>query len=129
MARKLKHDADWRNTILKIRDYSEEQFDRLIIYLSTGALVITIGFVKDILDLTKAIDKSFLIKSWVCYILAILLMLLSHRVSVISMNYELKDQEKVSDRWDILTKILNWASFLSLIIGIILFLLFLIKNL
>jgi hypothetical protein len=129
MTRKNKDDKNWRDTILKIRDYSEEQYDKLIIYLSAGALIITIGFVKDILDINKAIDKRMLILSWVCFILSILLMLLSHRTAVISMNYELKDQNKISDRWDLLTKILNWTSFLSLISGIIHFLIFLLKNL
>jgi len=124
--------ADSKNrqdVILKMRDYAEEQFDKLIVYLNGGALVLTIGFVKDITKITKETDTTILILSWSSFVVSLLLILLSHKSALASTNYELKLKEKTSDCFDIITRILNWLSFLILITGLILFIIFISKNL
>ena len=75
-----------KKNLLEMRDYAQEEFDKLIVYLNSGALILTIGFVKD-------------------------------------------EKETTSDRFDDLTSILNWTSFFSFMIGIILFIIFITNNL
>jgi len=112
-----------------IKDYSEEQFDKLIVYLNSGALILTMGFVKDIATITKDTDTKLLIYTWSSFVVSLVLILLSHRSSIISMNFEIKKKEKTSDFFDIVTYTLNWASFAIFILGISLFISFIHKNL
>jgi len=118
-----------QDVILEMRDYAEEQFDKLIVYLNSGALVLTIAFVKDITKITKETDTTLLILSWSSFVVSLLLILLSHKSALASTNYEIKEKERTSDCFDIITTILNWLSFLILITGLILFIIFISKNL
>lgn len=118
----------WFDTIRKIRDYAEEEYDKLIVYLNGGALVLTVGFVKDIVTITEHTDTLLLKLSWILFTLSLLIILISHRTAIIAMNYELKEKTLISDRWDHITEILNWCAMLMLITGIICFLLFVNKS-
>jgi len=120
--------SDWLAQIRKIREYSSEQFDKLLVYLSSGALVLTLGFVKDIVKISDETDKSLLIASWSLYALSLLLILFSHKSSIISMDFELNKKSKKSDLFDIITEVLNWSSTISLLAGIITFIIFVYKN-
>jgi len=115
--------------ILEMRNYSEEQFDKLIVYLNSGALILTIGFVRDITIITKETDRTLLICSWSAFITSLLFTLLSHKSSLLSTNFELKMKGKTSDCFDLVTSFLNWSSFIILILGISLFIIFISKNL
>ena len=120
--------AEWLKNIKKDRGYSAEQFDRLVVYLSGGALVLTVGFVKDIVKITGTTDTTLLIVAWSLFTASLLVMLLSHKTSIISMDYELNEKEKCSDNWDIVTEILNWTATLCLFAGIIIFIIFTYKH-
>lgn len=122
-------DDKWNETIRKIRDYAEEQYDKLIVYLNSGALILTVGFVKDIVKITSNTDTLLLKLSWIFFTCSLLVILISHRTAIIAMNYELKNKNRISDIWDIITNILNWLSLIKLIIGIICFLLFISNTL
>lgn len=122
-------DIKSRNEILlEMRDYAQEEFDKLIVYLNSGALILTIGFVKDITKITEKTDTTLLIWSWSSFACSLLLILLSHKTAILSTDYELKDKETISDRFDAITSFLNWTSFIILMIGIILFITFITKN-
>jgi hypothetical protein len=126
----IEHSKKSREEIIQeIRDYSEQQFDKLIVYLNSGALVLTIGFVKDIVKITEETDTKLLVYAWSSFVVSLVLILLSHRSSIISMNFEIKKKEKTSDGFDVVTYILNWASFIVFILGISLFITFIHKNL
>ncbi len=116
--------SEWKEHMKKMRDYSEEQFDKLIVTLNGGALAITVGFVKDIVEITSVTDTRLLKASWLCFILSLFFILLSHRTSILSTDYDLKDNELYSNVWDICTKVLNWASILTLVAGIGIFIIF-----
>ncbi len=119
----------WLKNVRKDRSYSAEQFDKLIVYLSGGALVLTVGFTKDIVKINENTNTILLITSWTLFVSSLLLMLLSHKTSIIAMDCELNGKEKRSDNWDIVTEILNWTSTLSLFAGIITFIIFTYKHL
>ncbi|MCD6367341.1 MAG: hypothetical protein J7L46_07370 [Bacteroidales bacterium] len=124
-----KDQKEWQKKIEEIRDYAEEQFDKLIVYLNSGALVLSIGFIKDIVKITKATDLTILKTSWIFFTMSLLIILISHKTAIKSMNLELKEREKESDSCDKCTKILNWISFGFLIIGITFFIIFILKAL
>ena len=124
----MTEEEKYSDKVQKDRNYSSDQFDKQLVYLSAGALVLTIGFVKDLVVITNETSTTLLIISWISFTLSLIAMLLSHRSSVYSMDYELDGKSKKSDDWDLITKFLNWVSTLSLIIGIILFIIFISKN-
>ena len=116
----MTEEEKYSDKVQKDRDYSSDLFDKQLVYLSAGALVLTIGFVKDLVVITDETNTILLIISWISFTLSLIAMLLSHRSSVYSMDYELDGESEKSDDWDLITKILNWVSTLSLITGIIL---------
>lgn len=111
-------------TLEKIRDYSEDQFDKLMVYLSAGGIVLTIGFVKDIVDLNKAIFIACLFISWFCFPISLLMILLSQRTIVIAIDALSEQKYDKVRRYDKITKFLNWSSMISLVIGILFFVIF-----
>ena len=125
MNRKPESKSDeYINSIYKIREYAEEQYDKLIVYLSSGALVLTVGFVKKAVDLSKINDLFLLYLSWICFSTSLTLTLISHRTSLLTMDYEIKGAGKISDYWDCITMVLNWSSMIALVVGIISFIRF-----
>ncbi|MCF8219021.1 MAG: hypothetical protein K9I29_01445 [Bacteroidales bacterium] len=129
LKKKIQEKDDWKNTILKIREYSSEQFDKLLVYLSSGALVLTLGFVKEIVKVTDETDVRLLIASWSLFALSLLLVLISHKTSLISMDLELAGKKKKSDKTDVITDVFNWSALIFLITGIIFFIIFISCNL
>jgi len=120
---------EYLNEVSKIRQSSAESFDRLMVYLSSGALVLSIGFLKDIVDTNKIEDFTLLLWSWGLFVASLLAVLLSHKSSQVAMDQELAGKQDDSDDWDVLTKFLNVCSFLALFAGIILFIIFVQANL
>lgn len=53
--------SQYISTLYEIRKYSGEQYDKLIVYLSSGALVLTVGFVEKVVDLSKIKNLFFCI--------------------------------------------------------------------
>lgn len=63
---------------LENRKSSEQEYDKQVVYLAGGGLVLTIGFVKDLLTLTKSAHLWALLTCWVLYALCLLTNLASH---------------------------------------------------
>lgn len=121
-------DEERKKILTSIRDYSEEQFDQLIVYLSGGGLVLTIGFVNNIIKFETSVAQWLLLTTWICFTISMITILFSHRSSLRSMNLELLGKDKKSDFWDNVTKFLNWFGLLSFILGVILFVIYIILN-
>ena len=125
--KKTKETDEYLSALYKARYYAEEQYDRLIVYLASGALVLTVGFVKDIVDLEKITNFFPLYLSWSCFVASLLIILISHRTCLFSMDSELDGETCKSDRWDVITKFLNWTSLVALIFGVVSFITFVIS--
>ena len=97
-----------------------------ILYLSSGALVLTVGFVEKVVDLSKIKNLFLLYFSWTCFSFSLIIILISHRTSLLSIDFEIKGNNKISDCWDRITKVLNWLSMIGLVTGIISFIRFVI---
>jgi hypothetical protein len=121
-------DKERRNQLLKIRDYAEEQFDKLIVYLSSGGLILTIGFVKDVIPIEESSCKYLLLLTWVAFAVSLFTMLFSHRSSLRSMDLELNNEDGKSEFWNNVTKILNWVGMFVFIIGVVLFIIYILPK-
>lgn len=77
---------------------SEDDFEKNLVYLSAGSLVLSIGFIEKIVPISKANCIGFLIISWFLIALALLLNLASH---LISANHSTKAREDLDNKIDI----------------------------
>lgn len=127
---KEEHELERNKELLKIRNYAEEQFDRLVVYLNSGALVLTVGFAKDFAPCNEPIDPcgesvyNWLVASWVVFTASLMVILISHILTRKSIDLELMKKEDASDLIDNITKYLNISSVILLTFGIISFLVF-----
>lgn len=117
-------DKEYRKILYETRKYSGEQFDKLIVYLSSGALVLTVGFVENIIDLARATKLCLLYISWMCFCFSLLLILSSHLTSMAAIDKDIRREDKASSRYNMATHILNWASIIILLLGIVFFIVF-----
>jgi hypothetical protein len=118
-----------------LRDYAEEEFDTLLVYLSSGALVLSIAFVKDVIAITSETIIWPLLAAWYCFASSLIAILFSHRTCLLaSDNLHLFHAEENKAKKDIygdkchkyndFTKLLNLSSSYLMTIGIVLFLIF-----
>jgi len=140
----------WVEDRKKSIQYSIEQFDKLIITLSSGSLALSIGFVKDIVNITSETNTFILKSSWYSLALSLISVLISQITSYKSHkietdisedeiyqyeNFQKYDSAKQKvKKWLVsfynrLTISFNVISFLTLIIGIVLFIIFINQNL
>lgn len=127
--------------------YSSDRFDILLISLSTSALVLSIGFVKNVIPNLKEIDTSLLKTSWLLFVIALIANLISQVTGFYSHKYDIKvtinlirdergnlpkgDQRSFKFYCEILNKTtltLNGISLLTLLSGVIVLVLFFSNN-
>lgn len=141
----------WIDERKKDLNYSLEQFDKLIITLSSGSLALSIGFIKDIVKITKETDTFFLKLSWYLLAISLISVLISQLTSYFTNKTEINltideirqlekhksyDDSKMTIRFkrffvkmsNLLTISFNAISFSGLIAGIISFIIFINKN-
>ena len=127
-----------RRSLVEASHSSAEQFDKYILTLSTGALALSITFLKNIAPTPLTESIIFLVLSWSCLIICTLLTLVSFltsqkacskQVEILEKNY-LPDEELGNSKnyMSDLTTWLNRLSIFFFIIGVSLFAIFSIKN-
>jgi len=113
----------------EIRTYAGQSFDKQIVYLAGGGLVLTIGFIERIIpDLTKSEYTWFLYGTWIFFVLTLIANLLSHRCTTASIDYFISGEDAKGAKWNTLVSIANTSSVICLSIGTISFIVFIIKN-
>lgn len=127
MAKKIdvnKYD-DRTSQLMDLRAEAERQFDKQVIYLSGGALVFSMGFVKDLVGANKLPDCNWmLILSWICFATSLVVNLFSYLSSRQAIDKELIGENKKSKVYDLITKFLNIISIGGLLAGLVLLILF-----
>lgn len=116
-----------RERALENRKNAEIEYDKLIVYLAGGGLVLTVGFVKDLTKAAKTTDVGWLLGCWICFALGLLVNLLSHALTRMASDALLTD----APNWKKLDNQVNWANWLCLILvglGIFAFLIFVFIN-
>jgi hypothetical protein len=119
---------------------STDNFDKSILTLSSGALALSLSFIKDIVPLGHAAWRLLLYLSWGCFGLCILLTVLSYQLGIRAQQEHLKnlpkyylqrDEEAPKQRslfWR-LVEAFSWASAGLFALGLICTVVFCIKNL
>jgi hypothetical protein len=120
--------------IMEYRTHSEKTLEKQIVYISSGALGVTFIFSEKFITLTSCQYKPILILSWISFAVTLLFNLLSQYTSVLaadkfleSVNFSSKI--KSIKFWNRFTKSLQILSILTLLTGIILFVIFISINL
>lgn len=136
----------YAETTQKAIDYSIERFDILIISLSSSGLVLSIGFVKDVIGDFSKVDPLLLKITWLLFALSLIMNLLSQVSGYYANKLDLKitkdiirtkkgkdskiNKEKLDLRMKIFnstTMSLNGGSLFCLITGIITLIVFISK--
>jgi hypothetical protein len=109
--------------------YSTEQFDKAILYVSSGTLAVTFTFLEKFINLGAAGFKYLLLTCWFFEAVTILLFTINHYLSKKAFNNELQQfyyrRKKENDGY---VKKINVAMIVTLILGLLSFILFLFFN-
>lgn len=119
---------DWNDRIHLYRHEASSQFNKQLVYLSSGGLILTLGFVKDLVNISTANYKCLLLLTWIFFTLTLFLNLISHKSTMKSMDLELDDRCEDSDSQDHITNIMDKGSLLSLILAVLAFIIFVSIN-
>jgi hypothetical protein len=127
----------YRLELLKLLDKSNESFEKQLTFISSGALGISMAFIKEIVgDLSKARMEGLLIGSWLLLALTLLVNLLSHTIAHnlhsltagdINLNGDNYNYKKAIARNKTINYI-NYGSIVSLIAGLVLLICFIYQN-
>lgn len=136
----MKMFADLKAELFKRELSNAENFDKAILAYSTGALGVSLAFLKDFIPITKAVHAWLLYGSWSLFVVSIIATTLSYVTSQlgISRQQEINEayyldgkEEALRERnfWAVFTEWLNFLSGLIFICGIIFTTLFVALNL
>jgi hypothetical protein len=103
---------------------SASQFDKQILFFSSGAFGLSFAFIKDIVVLSISTHKGLLITSWSFFGTVILLSIISHYTSLRAINKRIENlnskDDKQTKRLNSVTQNLNILMILLLAAGLIL---------
>lgn len=102
---------------------SSSQFDKQVLFIASGALGISLAFVKDIVKLDKSVYKSTLLLSWIFFGIVILISIISHYTSLKAINSKIENinviEDKESKKFNNYTKWFNILMIVFLSLGLI----------
>lgn len=128
-----KQDSWHLDQLSKTYEYSAEQFDKSILFVSSGALGLSITFLDKLVKLESAAFLLLLAISWGAFVVTIFLFTVAHYISKQAANKAIRnyyiDQErceKPRDRW---VKYSNKTMIVTLLIGLSTLIAFILLNL
>jgi hypothetical protein len=112
--------------------YGNEQFDKNVLFIASGALGISFGFIEKLVpDLSATSHKCYLIDSWYCFAGVIFISLVAHFISVMANRWAIENDEleaikynKITRRWNYSIRGLNIFMIIGLLVDIILLITF-----
>jgi hypothetical protein len=114
-----------RDAFQRIKEKSEDDFEKLLTYISAGALGLSITFIEKLVPLDSAANLTYLIIGWILLALTLVVNLFSHSFSSSMNEKSLEDYDnEVEGLHDIITKrnkridIINWTSLGLLAFGL-----------
>lgn len=115
---------------------SSQQFEKLSLYIASGAFTLSFTFIKEIINLEKATHKWLLTTAWGMFLFVIFIALCGHFISVLAMGYSIKnaaldpqEYNKKIKRWNIPIHFLNSLIIVGLLTASIFLISFINKNL
>lgn len=119
--------ADYRISVSENKSKSQDDFEKYINLMASGALALTLTFLEKIVVIDQAIFKGFIVTGWFLLPITLLSNLYSHYKSIIDSDETLKDidENKFDDIFKNIEKrnlTINWLnriSIWSLILGVL----------
>ena len=115
--------------------YSNEQFDKNVLFIASGALGISFASIEKLIpDLKNAVNSSSLINSWYCFAGVIFISLVAHFVSIMANRWAIehddqtKNYDRICKRWNLTLRTINILMIIGLLLGIILLIYFVKLN-
>lgn len=105
--------------------YSNEQFDKNVLFIASGALGISFAFIEKIIpELDKAVNKCLLIDSWYLFAGVIFISLVAHFISIMANRWAIthEDNEKYDKGcriWNYAIRSINVLMIFGLLLGIV----------
>lgn len=122
---KLQIKAEYRYTLLDLEQKSIESFDKTVLYLSGGALGLSMAFLQNIIVSAAAVQVGYLIVAWVCWAFSLVFTLLSFWLSAAAMRKAIKQtddnllgMERPGGWWDRATRATTLLGGISFILGV-----------
>lgn len=121
-----------QETLIKIKEKSDDDYEKNITYLCAGTLILSMTFIEKIVDLNNSTSVWIVIISWILLALTLLANLVSHQLSSYYHERTYQDScignfKNVSKRNKII-RILNWGTTFGLVLGISFLIIFCSKN-
>lgn len=117
-----------RDKISDAIDESQTDFEKKLVYLSAGALALSIGFIEKVIKLNDASSRWLLVASWGLLASTLLLNLASHLISVRNSTKAREEMDK-GTKYEILVerisfrnrimRTLNWITYSLFALGVI----------
>lgn len=107
-------DQDYRRLLQELEIKAQEEYDKTVILLSTGALGLSFTFLKDIVNLKDAHSMDLMMAAWICWAISAASVLCSFYSSKKALGKAIDDLDKGvendSNPFDKLTGLFNlWS--------------------
>jgi hypothetical protein len=113
--------------------YSNEQFDKSIQFIASGALGVSFAFIEKIVKLEHAVCKCLLINAWYAFAWVIFISLATHFISIMANRWAIENlfDENADDKtkedyfnkanwyWNYPIRALNVSMIIGLLIGML----------
>ena len=127
-------DANYRNHLTDQESKSYEDYDKALLVLSTGAMGVSIAFIKNIVGDGTISYPSLMIASWWVWAGSIFALLLSFKMSQNAFRKASEEfdsdqpREQLGGHFDVWTDRLNYAGGICFCIGVVLMMIFVTLN-
>ena len=131
-------DSNYREHVISNSLKSQQTYDKVLLTLTSGALVISVSFVHDLIDVHSSNLRICLYLSWVVWFVGLFLLLLSHLKSTKAWEKTLeqiddgtlyKDLSKIGEPYTSCVERCNNWGFIFFLLGVVSFFLYLFINL
>jgi hypothetical protein len=117
--------SEYRESLQKLEQQMQSEYDKAIMALSGGALGISLTFLKDVVVKEGVCAGAFLVWAWVSWGCSIACTLISFQTSAWALRVAVRqtDDQSIYSGWaggilDIVTRILNIAAGIFFLIGV-----------
>lgn len=100
MTAKVSEAQDQTGELYKTLAYSIAEFDKMVVFIASGALGISFAFIEKVVELDKAVAVSWLTWAWYCFTGTILTGLLCHFVSIMALRWSIQNHTSSTFRQD-----------------------------
>lgn len=128
--------SEYRKSLLSLEQQMQSEYDKAVMTLSGGALGISLTFLKDVVIKEGVTGGGFLLAAWTCWGLSVTCTLASFYTSAVALRTAVEQTddrtiylELVGGRLNKVTKLLNAASGLLFLCGVVFVVVFVARNL